>query len=114
LRLCFEHLTFESSEAPYAPGDDPWAILPASREAERHIAEALVDYRSMPSRYEGQLGAYHAALTSGGALPVTLADARASLELATALYHSAATGAAVTLPIAADHPSYNGWASDLV
>ena len=114
LRLCFEHVTFESAEAPYAPGDDPWAILPASREAERRIAEALVGYRSMPSRYEGQLGAYHAALTSGGISPVTLADARASLELATALYHSAATGAPVNLPIAVDHPSYSGWLSDLV
>ena len=112
LRLCFEHLTFESGEAPYAPGDDPWAILPASREAERRIAEALVGYRSIPSHYEGQLGAYHAALTSGGPLPVTLADARASLELATALYHSAAIGAAVNLPIAVDHPSYAGWAPD--
>ena len=67
----------------------------------------------MPSRYDGQLGAYHAALTSAGALPVTLADARAALELATALYHSAATGAPVNLPIAVDHPSYNGWLSDL-
>src|SRR5204862_4365386 len=23
LRLCFEHVTFESAQAPYAPGDDP-------------------------------------------------------------------------------------------
>jgi predicted dehydrogenase len=114
LRLCFEHVTFESGAAPYAPGDDPWAILPASREAEGRIAEALVGCRSMRPSYEGQLGAYHAALTSGGALPVTLADARAALELATALYHSAATGAPVNLPIAADHPSYAGWASNLV
>jgi predicted dehydrogenase len=111
LRLCFEHVTFESNEAPYAPGDDPWAILSASHEAERRIAEALVGYRSTPSRYEGQLGAYHTALTSGGALPVTLADARASLELVTALYRSAATRAPVNLPIAVDHPSYAGWAS---
>src|SRR5438034_6693285 len=27
LRLCFEHVTFESSQAPYAPGDDPWQII---------------------------------------------------------------------------------------
>jgi predicted dehydrogenase len=114
LRFCFEHLTFESGEAPYAPGDDPWDIVPASRGAESRIAEALLGYRSLPARYEGQLGAYHAALTSGGAFPVTLADARASLELVTGLYHSAATGAAVTLPITADHPSYNGWASGFV
>ena len=109
LRLCFEHVTFESTHAPYSPGNDPWEITPASPEAELRIAEALADYRPVSSRYEGQLGAYHAALTAGGPLPVTLADARSSLELATALYHSAATGTAVPLPIAADHPSYDGW-----
>jgi predicted dehydrogenase len=109
LRLCFEHVTFESSLAPYSPGDDPWEIIPASPEAEQRVAEALVDYRPLPSRYEGQLGAYHEALTSEAPLPVTLADARTSLELITALYHSAASGLPVTLPIEPDHPSYAGW-----
>ncbi len=55
------------------------------------------------------MDAYHAALTTGGALPVTLADARRSVELVTALYHSAATGTVVHLPIAPDHPYYHGW-----
>jgi len=109
LRLCFEHVTLESASAPYSPGDDPWEIIPASPEAEARIADALTDYRPMPSGYEGQFAAYHAALTTGGSLPVTLADARGSLELVTALYHSAATGAPVTLPIASDHPAYNNW-----
>jgi predicted dehydrogenase len=109
LRLCFEHVTFESTQAPYAPGDEPWEIIPASPEAEARIADALADYRPVRSRYVGQFAAYHAALTTGAALPVTLADARSSLELATALYHSATIGAAGTLPIAADHPAYNGW-----
>ena len=105
LRLCFEHVTFESALAPYSPGDDPWEIVPASPEAEAQIADALAGYRAVPSRYEGQFAAYHAALTTGAALPITLIDARSSLELAAALYHSAATGTAVTLPIAADHPA---------
>jgi predicted dehydrogenase len=109
LRLCFEQVTFESPPAAYSPGDDPWQIVPTSPEAEARIVDALAEYRPVRSRYEGQFAAYHAALTSGAALPVSLADARSSLELATALYHSAATGAAVTLPIAADHPAYNGW-----
>ena len=43
LRFCFEHVTFESSLAPYSPGDDPWTITPASPEAEGRIAEALAD-----------------------------------------------------------------------
>jgi predicted dehydrogenase len=113
LRLCFEHVTFESSQKPYAPGDEPWQIIPASPEAADRIAEALASHRCLPSRFEGLMSAYHAALTTGGALPVTLADARQSLELVTALYHSAATGAVVHLPIAPDHPRYNGWRADL-
>jgi predicted dehydrogenase len=109
LRLCFEHVTFESSLAPYSPGDDPWEIVPASPEAEQRIAEGLADYCPLPSRYEGQFGAYHEALTTRAPLPVTLADARTSLELITALYQSAATGVPVTLPIEPDHPGYAGW-----
>ena len=109
LRLCFEHLTFESSQAPYSPGDDPWHIVPGSPEATGRIADALAGYECAPSRFDGLLGAYNAALASGAALPVTLADARRSLELATALYYSAATGTLVSIPIGADHPYYRGW-----
>ena len=109
LRLCFEHVAFESSQKPYAPGDEPWEIIPASPEAADRTADALAGHRFVPSRFEGLMDAYHTALTTGGALPVTLADARRSLELVTALYHSAATGAVVDLPIAPDHPYYRGW-----
>jgi predicted dehydrogenase len=111
LRLCFEHVTFESSQAPYSPGDDPWEIFPVSAEAADCIAGVLASHRFVPSRFEGLMGAYHAALTTGSMLPVTLADARRSLELVTALYHSAAIGTAVGLPIGRDHPSYRGWYS---
>jgi predicted dehydrogenase len=109
LRLCFEHVTFESSPRPYAPGDDLWSIIPASSKIAGLIADAVEGQRFVLSGFEGLIGAYYTALTTGGALPVTLADARQSLELATALYHSAATGAAVGLPLASDHPSYGGW-----
>ena len=109
LRFCFEHVSFESSRAPYSPGDDPWDIVPASREAATRIADLLAAHEFVPSRFAGLMGAYYAALTTGNALPVTLADARCSLELATALYHSAATAGVVNLPIEAGHPSYNGW-----
>ncbi|MBV9374911.1 MAG: Gfo/Idh/MocA family oxidoreductase [Alphaproteobacteria bacterium] len=109
LRLCFEQVTFESSLAPYSPGDDPWSIIPASPTANDRIGNALAGYRSAQSGFAGLMGAYHEALTTGGALPVTLADARQSLELVTALYHSAATGSLVDLPIGRDHPRYSGW-----
>lgn len=111
LRLCFEHVTFESSHAAYSPGDEPWEIFPASKEIAERIGDALTDHQLMPAGFEGLMGAYHAALTAGSAAPVTLADARRSLELVTALYHSAVTGSAVTLPIEPDHPSYCSWRS---
>jgi predicted dehydrogenase len=109
LRFCFEHATFESALAPYSPGDDPWTITPASPEAEARIARALEGWRFVPSRFEGLLAAYHAAIIDGRPLPVTLADARRSLELVTALMHSAETGTAVALPIGAKHPKYRSW-----
>ncbi|HEU0156918.1 MAG TPA: Gfo/Idh/MocA family oxidoreductase, partial [Stellaceae bacterium] len=109
LRLCFEEATFESSDKPYAPGDDPWRIVPASPAAEARIAAALADHVYVPSRFEGLFGAYYEALSNNTPLPATLADARQSIELATALYHSGASGAAVRLPIANGHPAYHGW-----
>jgi predicted dehydrogenase len=63
----------------------------------------------VPSRFAGQLGRYHATLERGEAPPVTLDDARRSLELATALFHSAETGQVVDLPIRPDHPKYADW-----
>jgi predicted dehydrogenase len=109
LRFCFEHVTFESSLACYSPGDDPWQIVPASPEAEGRIAEALEDWQFVPTRFEGLMPRYHAALESGSEFPVTLADARRSLELVTALFYSAETGAVVSLPLDAAHPRYRGW-----
>jgi len=109
LRFCFENVTFESSLACYSPGDDPWQIVPASPEAEERIADALRDWRFVPSRFEGLMPRYHAALAAGSEFPVTLAAARRSLELVTALFYSAETGAAVSLPIGAGHPRYTGW-----
>lgn len=109
LRFCFEHVTFESSLGPYCPGDDPWEIIPASEQAASRIAAALASWTFVPSRFEGLLAGYHAALETGSSFPVTLADARRSLELVTALFHSAERGTPVTLPIGADHPKYRDW-----
>jgi len=44
-----------------------------------------------------------------GKLPVTVADARRSLELVTAIYTSSAEGRAVDLPLPPDASRYNSW-----
>lgn len=109
LRFCFEFLTAESSLSPYQPSFDPWTFTAASEERQQAVDEALRDFAPGPELYAGQFARFHAALASGGELPVTLADARASLELLTAIYASARSQAPVTLPIGPDHPGFGGW-----
>jgi predicted dehydrogenase len=109
LRFCFEHATLESSHAAYNPGHDPWQLWPMSEAAGARIEAALADFTPRPERFEGQFSRLHRSLTEGGPLPVGVDDARASLELVTAAYHSSRTGTAVALPLRADHPAYRGW-----
>ena len=109
LRFCFDGFTAESGGPPYSPGSEPWRFEPATPAVGAAIEAALADFVAKPERFAGQFADFHAALESGAAMPVTLADARAAVELLTALYHSAATGAAVALPIGPDHPRYRGW-----
>lgn len=109
LRYHFEHLTAQSSLAPYTMTAEPWTWIPATDAAAQRIAGALADFRPRGEGFVGQFERYHDAVTNGTQLPVTLADARTSLELLTALYHSAKTGAAVDLPIGSTHPAYAGW-----
>jgi predicted dehydrogenase len=109
LRLAFEHITFESSQTPYALGDDPWQIVTASADVQQRIHAALQDWAFVPSGFEGLFGAYHNALVTDQELPVTLSDARRSFEMLTALYHSSRTGDLETMPIRPGHPLYASW-----
>jgi predicted dehydrogenase len=109
LRFHFENLTFESCLKPHAPGDDPWQIIAKDADVQQRVDEALKDWTFVPSRFAGQLLSFHAAITQGREFPVTTTDARRALELVTALYYSAQTGADVSLPLGADHPKYRDW-----
>ena len=83
-------------------------VTDASGPAPGASARPLKGY-TPPAGHEAQFRLFHAALQTGAPFPVTLTDARASIELLTAIYHSAEIGFVVTLPIAKDHPKYNGW-----
>ena len=109
LRFCFEHLVAESALAPYSPSSDPWSFRAGDPEAQARIDAALTGFDAGPEGYPGQLARFCDALEGGGELPVTVADARTSLELVTALYRSAETGEPVELPLRPEHPSYRGW-----
>lgn len=109
LRVCFRDLVGESGRSPYNPGHEPWTFPHDDPAAAARIAAALSDFRPLPERFPGQFLRLHRAVTEGGPLPVTLADARRSVELLTAAYWSSRTGEEVRLPIGPDHPFYNGW-----
>jgi predicted dehydrogenase len=109
LRFCFEKVTVESNLSPYRPHLEPWRFETADEAAQAEIKVGLADFTPMPEHFAGQFSRLHAALTGAGPPPVTIADARAALELLTAAYYSARTGENVTLPIGPEHPYYHGW-----
>jgi len=105
LRFCFRNLTAESNTLPYSPTSDPWTFVGDSPELERQIEETLARFVPLPEGFIGQFTRFHQAVQQGTELPVTLADARAAVELITAIYTSAQTGQAVALPITPSSPA---------
>jgi predicted dehydrogenase len=113
IRLCFENVTFErvalDKDAP-RPSDEPWRIIPQREELASAIeAKAAEVEPTTHTMFARQFELFHAALTHGAPLPVTLADARRSLELITALFHASENRTVAELPIGPDHPRYGGW-----
>jgi predicted dehydrogenase len=108
-RFCFQNFTAESNTRPYHNSFDPWTFTGDTPELSEQIEEALRSFVPLPERFTGQFYRFHAALQSGTELPVTLADARAALELITAMYHSSREGQAISLPIGRNHPAYASW-----
>lgn len=105
----FENLSADSNLRPYDSSRDPWFFKGDTPELQKQIDAALAEFQPEPEHYQGEFVRFHRALHGGGALPVTLADARQALELITAIYHSAETHQPVALPLDTDHPKYAGW-----
>jgi predicted dehydrogenase len=108
-RFCFSGFSAESNTRPYSNAGDPWIFTGDTPELDAQIQAALARFEPLPEGFAGQFYRFYEALQNGGELPVTLADARAALELVTAMYYSAQTGEDVELPIGADHPKYASW-----
>ncbi|MEJ7584356.1 MAG: Gfo/Idh/MocA family oxidoreductase [Acidimicrobiales bacterium] len=109
-RFTFERLSAESNTAAYANGADPWVITPIDAETVLAVDDAVSQIPARGEDYVGQLERYADARANGTDPPVTLADARAVLELVTALYLSSREDREVPLPLTAADPAYRGWA----
>jgi predicted dehydrogenase len=107
-RFTFRRLTVESNTEPYANSRDPWSISPVDKASEAAITEALSDFKPQLEGYEGQFSRFFTALQDGGELPVTIDDARRSLEFIAAVYHSNESGERVEFPLGRQHPKYYG------
>ncbi len=111
-RFCFSGMVAESNTRPYSNSSEPWTFVGDTSEQTAQIEQVLAAFEPLPEGYAGQFYRFYQALHTGGELPVTLQDARASLELVTALYDSQRRGQPVSLPITPDHPMYGGWLPD--
>src|SRR3954452_5801067 len=111
-RFHFAGFSAESGTSAYESSADPWEITGDHATAQEAIDRLNAGWAARPEGWWGQFERYADALDGGAEPPVTIADARASLELITALYASARAGDDVALPLAADHPLYEGWLPD--
>jgi predicted dehydrogenase len=109
-RFHFANLSAESGTSAYESSADPWDIHPDDDTAGAAIAAVLDGWEPRPEGWWGQFERFGDWLDSRvPEPPVTLADARASIELITAMYASGRRGVDVELPLAPDHPLYGGW-----
>jgi predicted dehydrogenase len=108
-RFSFSGLVAESNTRPYTNSGDPWTFVADTPELDERIQATLAQFQPLPEHYAGQFYRFYDAVRDAGEPPVTLADARLSIELITAMYYSSETGQSVTLPIGADHPRYASW-----
>jgi predicted dehydrogenase len=108
-RFHFAGFSAESGTAPYTSSSLPWTITPDSPSAAAAVDEVVGGWTERAEEWQGQFERWADALDGRAEPPVTLADARASLELLTAMYWSARTGEDVGLPLDDSHPYYGGW-----
>jgi predicted dehydrogenase len=105
----FDNVTITSSSEAYDPAAGPWNFEFRRSAFAEEAEQAWADLPASGTQYTGQFQRFVDALANGGEFPVTLADARASLELVTAWYHSAHTGSVEVLPLAGDHAGRASW-----
>lgn len=108
-RFVFERLVAESNTEPYENHREPWTFVGDCDADQAEIDETLAAFEPGPELYKGQFARLAAAMRCGDPPPATLDDARASLELLTALYWSAHHGVDAPLPLDADHEFHGGW-----
>lgn len=109
LRLCFSHMTAQSSLSPYNPGAQPWTFKARNNAKQSVIDEIVMNHEPHREGFARQFELAYEAFTHHGTTPVTLNDARLSLDIISGIYRSARTDGVVSLPIVKENAEYRGW-----
>jgi predicted dehydrogenase len=109
MRLLFEGFTVESDHAPYSLAQKGWRFTARALTHQSEIDKVLAGVGPVLSGFAGMFDAIARSLNGEEVPFVTLADGRQSLELVTAIYGSARSGAPVSLPLGPDNDLYDGW-----
>ena len=111
--FCFSRISAESNLEPYNNTSEPWTFSGDTPEIDEEIQRALEEFKPLPEGMPGLFYRYYQAMNRGAELPITLKDARQSIELITAIYYSARNGQAVVRPmmglsLSFDHRAIDG------
>lgn len=109
LRLCFSDMTAQSSLSPYNPGAQPWSFTARNNAKQSVIDEVVMNHEPHQEGFVRQFELAYNAFAKQGTTPVTLSDARSSLDIISGIYRSSRTDSTVLLPIAKESAEYQGW-----
>jgi predicted dehydrogenase len=109
LRFVFRDLTATSDRTPYAPATGPWRFRARDASRQAQVDAVVAAHADARPGFAGYLAAVADHLAGRPAAAVSLEDGRASIELVTAIYAAARSGASVDLPLQASHPLWSGW-----
>lgn len=114
LRFCFANLTAESSLSAYNPGTAPWTFTARDPAIESQMHEIVDAHHAHAEGFARQLELAHGAFMGESDAPVSLTDARTSLELITALYQASRSASRVSLPLPRSAPGYSSWLPEVL
>lgn len=107
LRFDFEHATVELDHV-YGYGDDDWTVTAAPGHEDAVARAWAAGATGVRSGHDAQLAAVLDAVAAGTPPPVTLPDARRTVELVAAIYASAFTGRRIARgELGPDSPFYH-------
>lgn len=109
LRFCFSNLTAQSSLTPYNPGSNPWTFDARNTAVQAKIDKIVNEHQHHSEGFIRQFELAYDAFIGNTELPVTLADARNSLEIISGIYRSSRGAGKVELPLATSADEYLGW-----